>query len=261
VADHLTEEEQIDALKSWWKEYWKSIVLPIGAAVAVYFGWNQWSEQQLANAEAGGAKYEELVKSMETAPGQSLSAEQVALAKVAAAELIDSFSGSLYADHANLILARLAVNEKDMAAAEGFLMAVVSGGSNKAIEDLAKGRLARVKLAKQDYDGALALVSASGDSAYKSMFAEIRGDALAGQGNVLAAKTAFQEAIDNLAGDQFSRRSIIQLKIDGVDILASSGQTAAPEAPIDAPTDELQSGDAESADATPAATPADAEKS
>ena len=36
MAQHLTEEEQIEALKRWWKENWLSIVLPIVVAVVGY---------------------------------------------------------------------------------------------------------------------------------------------------------------------------------------------------------------------------------
>lgn len=233
MADHLTEEEQIEALKRWWNEYWKSVVIPIVLVVAGYYGWTEFQAQKEAKAQAGGLKYDQLVTVMKTDPGQSLSDDKTATAKALAAGMIEEYSGTLYADQATLILARFAVAEGDLAAASAYLQGVSEAGGNTAIKLLAKSRLARVKVAQGEYDAAIALASGNGDSEFSSVFAEVRGDALAAQGSVDAATTAYQDAIDNLPASQFSRRSILQMKVDGADILAGkvmaeeSGEPAA----------------------------------
>lgn len=232
MADHLTEEEQIIALKNWWNEYWKSVVIPIVAVVVGYFGWSTWQDQKQLKAASGGAKYLDLVKVMEVQPGAKLSDQQKSNAQLIATELIEEYAETLYADQANLILARFAVDAKDLNGAQAFLQRVVDNGSNSAIKDLATTRLARVKIANKEFDAALALVTASTskETGYKSLFAEVRGDALAGKGNAESAKTAYQEAIENLPPEQFNRRSILQLKIDGTDILAGAVKAKTPPA-------------------------------
>lgn len=229
MADHLTEEEQIEALKSWWKAYWKSIVIPVVAVVGGYFGWTMWQERQAQDAAQGHKRYQTLIEIMETAPGADLSDEKRAEAKVLATAIAGEFDGSLYADNANFILARLAMDTKDLDAAAGYLQRVVGDGANDAVKLLAQARLARVKLAQGDLAGALALVAVSGETKYAPLFAEIRGDVLAAQGNTDAARTAFEEAMENLSPQEFQRRSILQIKLDGVEILAGNVQSDAEE--------------------------------
>lgn len=256
MADHLTEEEQIQALKDWWKTYWKSVVAPVVIVAGGYFGWNVWQDKQALKAAEGGEQYKALISALETSPGKELSDEKRAEADVLATKIAQDFGGSLYADQANLILAKLAVDKKDLSAAEGFLQRVLSEGANQAIKDLATVRLARVKLALNDLEGALSLVATSGESKYASQFSEVRGDALAAQGKADVAKTAYQEAMDALTPQEFQRRSILQIKLDGVDILAGGIQlSASPDNGGDAQEESEDSQSAEekseSADAQP----------
>ncbi|MFL0804580.1 MAG: tetratricopeptide repeat protein [Agarilytica sp.] len=250
MADHLTEEEQIQALKEWWKTYWKSIVIPVVAVAGGYYGWNVWEDQKAATAAQASDQYASLISAMETAPGAELSEEKRSESSVLATQITQDYAGSLYADQANLILARLAVDEKDLPKAEGYLQRVVDAGANNAIKDLAKARLARVKLALGSLDAALALVAVSGDSKYASLFAEIRGDVLAAQGKTDAAKTAFQESMDSLSPQEFQRRSILQIKLDGADILALSPEAPSATEPSaeDAGVEEDEATDAETSE-------------
>lgn len=222
MADHLTEEEQIEALKTWWNDNWLSIVAPIVLVAFGYIGWNYWQTQTDMKAKEGSTAFEALLKTVEVAPGETLSAEKKAEAQVLAVALTDSHKGSLYADQSALILAKLAVEDGNLAKAAEHLNAVVTSGSNSAIQQLAKARLARVKIGLGEFDQALGLVASVSDEAFKSIFAELRGDALLGQGERLGAKTAYQEALDSLDLQDFRRRNIVELKLSGVNVVAHS---------------------------------------
>ena len=43
---YRTEEEQVEALKAWWRENGKSTVVAIAMAVMGVFGWQGWQKQQ-----------------------------------------------------------------------------------------------------------------------------------------------------------------------------------------------------------------------
>ncbi len=49
---YRTEEEQVEALKAWWDENGRSIVVAIVIALAAGFGWQGWKSQQEGQAEA-----------------------------------------------------------------------------------------------------------------------------------------------------------------------------------------------------------------
>lgn len=245
MADHLTEEEQIEALKNWWKEYWMSIVLPILLAAAGYFAWNTYQSNQEVKAKQGSLLYQEMV-SLTGEPAAELSEEKRNEAEVAAQQLIESYAGTLYADRAKLLLARFAAEQKDYDQAAKHLSDVVGNGVNEAVKNLARARLARVSFAQGNYDKAISMVSTPKDESFKSLFAEIRGDALAAKGDTAAAATAYQEALDSL-GDDYSRRGLLDLKLKGVALIADAAKQAPAAAQPEQPAND------DSAESTPEA--------
>ena len=46
MADHLSEEEQIEAFKRWWAENGLQTLLSIVLVVGGYFGWQGWQQHQ-----------------------------------------------------------------------------------------------------------------------------------------------------------------------------------------------------------------------
>ena len=59
MADHITEEEQIEALKRWWDDNGKQTILAIVLTVGGYFGWQAWTQhvdEQAAAASRAAAR-------------------------------------------------------------------------------------------------------------------------------------------------------------------------------------------------------------
>ena len=42
MAEMRTEEEQIEAIKQWWKKNGSSLLIGVGLALAIVFGWQAW---------------------------------------------------------------------------------------------------------------------------------------------------------------------------------------------------------------------------
>lgn len=213
MADHLTEEEQIEAIKRWWKENWLSLVLPIVVAIAAYTGWNFWQDQKAQSAQMASEKYQTLLGFFE-AP--SLSESEQGQALLLAEEIASSYSGSLYADLSRLIAARVAVEKNDLGKAQEILLAVVDEGKTDAVVQVAKARLARVHLSEGRYDQAAALVDSTDHESTKSLYAEIRGDAYLAKGQHDAARTAYEEALASLTPNQANQAAIVQFKLQGI---------------------------------------------
>ena len=56
MADHLSEEEQIEAVKRWWAANGMQTILAAVLVVGGYFGWQYWEqEQQLQTDQASNA--------------------------------------------------------------------------------------------------------------------------------------------------------------------------------------------------------------
>lgn len=230
MAQHLTEEEQIEALKRWWQENWLSIVLPIVVAVVGYVGWTFWQDNREQHAQIASDQYQQLLELVEVEPGSDLTDEQKTNVRAQATLIMEQFGDSMYADLSGLLLARFAVEDDNYEEAENILRTVAAQSDNAGLVQLANARLAKVLLNLGKHDEALSLVGQPQDQAYKSLYAEIRGDIYLAQNKPEEAHTAYQEALEVLDPQQFSRRGLLQVKIDstsvaGVDVAAAEQVT------------------------------------
>lgn len=214
MSVHLSEEEQLEAMKRWWKDYGKTIIISVVVAIGAYFAWNAWQDQQRAQAEAASATYEELLKIVSVEPGKSLSDSERTTAAHLAKELKEGDSTSLYAHNAAFFLARIAVSEGKLDEAAAELKWVLSQKPDDATEQLANLRLARVLFAQQAYDEALALVQTPPTVGFASEYAEVHGDILKAQGELDAARTAYEKALAAITQQQQERFMVLQMKLD-----------------------------------------------
>lgn len=222
MSDHLTEEEQLEALKRWWKENGKFIVLAVVVSVGGYFGWGAWQDHQRTQAEAASMQYEELL--------ESLLSEDRELASELVDQIKQTQGASLYAYNAAFIQAKAEVNSGDLEAAAEQLEWILEQKPGTAIEQLARLRLARVLAAQSSFEAALNLLQAvEPTGSFSSEYAEVRGDILLQQGEPNAALVAYETAITGLTAQQQNRAMLLQMKIDNLKTASADQEKAAPE--------------------------------
>ncbi|GAA5315442.1 MAG: YfgM family protein [Candidatus Pelagadaptatus aseana] len=214
MSAHLTEEEQLEALKRWWNENGKSTVVGVAVVVAGYFGWQGWEANQQRQAEIASNSYQDIMEALEVAPGQPLSEEKRATVVHLSEGLKADHENSLYASQAALFLAKMAVEKDELGKAAAELQWVIERNVDGSLTRLAKNRLARVLLAQQDYDAALALVADSDSGAFKSLFAESRGDILLAKGDTQQARAAYELAQQSMTEADRSRFALLSMKLD-----------------------------------------------
>lgn len=219
------EEEQIEALKRWWSDYGKTVVVALAAGLAVFFGWNYYQNNQVERAQERSVAFEQLVNSATSGNGE-LTQQEIAQLQPLANELADT--DGLYGDFASLYLAKFAVQQGDLNTAQQHLQSVVDGGSEAAVRDLARYRLARVLVSKEEADAALDLLASSTTAGYGPLYAEARGDILLSQNRLQDARDAYQIALSAI-GEAPMRRSILQLKLDNTKV-GTDGSNSSPAA-------------------------------
>lgn len=224
MSAHLTEEEQLEALKRWWNENGKSTVMGVALVVAGYFGWQGWQGNQQHQAETASAHYQDMLEALETAPGQALADDKRATVIHLAKGLKEEHRSSLYASQAALFLAKLASEQGDLAAAAAELQWVIERDVDAVLTKVAQHRLARVRLAESEYDQGLALVSDVEAGSFESLFAETRGDLLLAKGDVGGARAAYQLAQQTQGEADRSRAALLAMKLDD---LKGPAETAA----------------------------------
>lgn len=193
MVELRSEEEQLDAVKRWWKENGMSLIAGAVLAAAGVFGWNAWQNYQQGQAEAASMRYQQLVT---ITTGDELNEDQITRARDLVSELTDEHGGTLYAELALLLEARLAVQQDDLEGARTALESVSEDSSRRYVQSLAWLRLARIELADGNPEQALALLDKPITDALAAQQANVRGDAFAAQGDTDAARDAWKSAVE-----------------------------------------------------------------
>ncbi|EPC01922.1 hypothetical protein L861_19930 [Litchfieldella anticariensis FP35 = DSM 16096] len=212
MAELRTEEEQLEAIKRWWKENGKSLIAGVVIAAAGVLGWNAWKDYQANQAEAASMRYQQLISIV----GQNeLAADNRSRAQELIGEITDNHGDTLYADLAGLIEARLAVSDNDRAAAQAALGDVIENTPREYIRSLARLRLARLQLATDDPEAALATLDEEITSSLEAQRADIRGDAYLKLERDEDARDAYRQAMA-LAEEHNQPLYGVQLKLDNL---------------------------------------------
>jgi len=201
VSTYQTEEEQVEAIKKWWKENGKSVIGGVVLGLAVVGGGKGWLEYQRAQAENASARFESF--SQAAYDGDLETAEQ--RGKI----LLDEHQGSAYAAFAALELAQLYYQAGDKDKARLNLQWVLDNAKQEAISQLAKIRLARLMLDMEAYDDAARLATNPAEDAYQGEFLSIQGEVKLARGDREAARTAFSRALEK----GVSNPSLIRMKL------------------------------------------------
>ena len=98
MDEFKTEEEQIAAIKNWWKTNGTSVILAIVAALAIVFGYRAWQGNVEANKASASGLYQRLVNVVTAQQG--IADDQSA--SFIAGELKENFSETEYARFAAL---------------------------------------------------------------------------------------------------------------------------------------------------------------
>jgi len=201
----LEEQDKLDDLKSWWKQ-WGNVVtgtiLAVCLGVLGVQGWRWWTQHQ---AEQASVLY--------TAVSAAARANDTAKAKDAMAQLADKFGGTGYAPRAALIMAALYFDAGDAAGAKAQLASVIDRGGDDEMKEVARLRLAAVLFDEKQYDEALRTLDAKHGEPFAGIYADLRGDILAAAGRTDEARKAYQTALARLDAKS-PYRNFVQAKLD-----------------------------------------------
>jgi predicted negative regulator of RcsB-dependent stress response len=205
----LQEQEQLDALKAWWRTNsgWVSAAATAVLVVVLgYQGWNWYGMKQAAAASVLYEQFERAVTSKD--PGDATKARDLV------GTLIEHHASTVFAAMAALREAKANIDAGDLKAAKERLTWAAEHAGQKELALLARVRLAGVLLDEKSYDQALQVLKADVPDAFASEFADRRGDVYAAQGKLADARAAYAEALAK-AGSQ-PLRGLIQMKLDAL---------------------------------------------
>lgn len=220
---YRTEEEQVEAIKRWWKDNGNGILMGIGLAIALVFGWQSWQQNTRAKGEEASVLFsqmQEASRALLTMPATPVkegeapaeNPQRVTFEHLAK-QLKDEYAGSTYAVMAALMVARDKVDAGNAADAEKELRWALEQKPAEAISLIINLRLARVLAMKGELDNALALLEGIDPGAQKSTYEELRGDLYMAKGDVAKAREAYKAGLA-AAAESSNNRALLKTKLD-----------------------------------------------
>ncbi|MFC4656259.1 MULTISPECIES: YfgM family protein [Rheinheimera] len=198
-----TEEQQVEAIKRFWKENGLAIAAGVVLGLGGLYGWRYYQSSQLEKTMTQSQAYSQLLEKAQADDSTEL-AQQFQ-------SFVDTNADSSYAMLAAFVAAKEAVEKKDYAAAVKSLNFVVSSAKQPEMKALAQLRLARVQLEQKDHAAALSTLAAALPEAFKAQQEELKGDALLQAGEAAKAKTAYLAA---QSASKDSQSPILKVKLD-----------------------------------------------
>lgn len=207
LTEYLTEQEQIEILKNWIKQYSMVILAGVIIAIIAITGWRYWQQRQNKILHHASAVYDEmLTKRAQNDPEATL---------VQAQKVFTHYSQTPYGQMGALMLARNAILNKDYPKAEKQLNWVLDHSSIASIRQIARLRLARVKIAEQKPDEAVKILQKIEQKSFNGLIDEVKGDAYVAMKNSVLARKSYQQALTELPNAEVIR-PLLQMKYDNL---------------------------------------------
>jgi predicted negative regulator of RcsB-dependent stress response len=217
VDVYTIEDQQVEALKRWWKENAKSILLGIALGLAAVFGWRAWQAYQQNLGEGASVRYDQLM--------QLIQQGEMDRAREVGAQIVNDFGSTTYAFFSALALARLALEKDQLDAARQHLQWAYERAPQEPLKHITRLRLARVMLAQGQAQQAIDLIRGANSEAFAAQYREVEGDAYQALGKRVEAQEAYAKALQAVGGEHGGEhRERLQMKLDdlgGIEAKAS----------------------------------------
>jgi predicted negative regulator of RcsB-dependent stress response len=205
VNVYATEEEQVEALKKWWKDNGKSVLGGVLIGVAVLYGGKMWFEQRNRHIEIASAEFEAMI--------QDINQDKKNEAADRGAAILGQYTDTAYGELTALAMAKIKVDENDLVAAKSHLQWALDNAKQEDIKRIARLRLAQVLHAEAKYDEALQMLNIADVGKFAASYDELKGDIYVAKGDAAQARTHYDLALQSLEPTSRARR-YIEMKLD-----------------------------------------------
>ena len=214
MAEFNNEEEQLEALKEWWKENGRSVIAGIVLGAAALFGYKFWQDYRVEQAREASS----IVADM-----QALArGDEVGNLLEQAASLKSDYKRTPYAGLGALDAASAMVARGQLAEAEQELRWATDNAQLAEVQEVARVRLARVLIEQGRAQEALDALKVELPESFAGLVEELRGDAYRALGDLEAARNAYDRALLYTGGAS----EYLQLKRDDLGAVSAQGEQA-----------------------------------
>lgn len=199
---YQTEEQQVEAIKSYWQQNGNTIIAGIALGFAGFIGFNLYQDNKFEEELLVSDNYQTLIEqSGKDAKAFTANGEK----------FISENGNNSYVSLTALALAKESATHKDWPQVQKQLTTAIESAPTDGIKAIASLRLARVQVQLEQYSDALATLNNNLPESFTAAIEEIKGDAYLQQGKKDLARSAYQAAI---AADGIATSPSLQIKLD-----------------------------------------------
>jgi predicted negative regulator of RcsB-dependent stress response len=203
-VEYISEEQQVEQIKKWWKENGSSIIIGIVLGVGGIMGWRFWSDHQINQSAQASAHFDAMMFAVEN--------NQFEKAEQSANIIVDDFSSTPYLVYSQLTLAKIQFEQKDYDNSALSYQAIIDNNKSDSISFIARKRLADVYIDQKKYAEALGTLNVDYPESFTAAFEERKGDIYRYQGKKDDANSAYLLA--KLAFTKSEDAQFLQQKMD-----------------------------------------------
>lgn len=209
MSRYETEEEQVEAIKAWWKKNGTSLLTAILVFVVAFSGWRYWNNYNQVQATNASSLFEVMQLNMQQGTFGEVSRE--------ALKLMQEQPESPYASAAAMLMAKYSFSKGEFSEAQQHLEWVNEHAQDEMLKHTAMMRLARVLADQKQFAEAQSVMDKLNAQALlpaeKSHYDYISGLMALAQNDVTSASSAFKAVVEN-AGASKTLQGLAQIQLD-----------------------------------------------
>lgn len=219
MANHLDleEQEQLDQLKHFWKQYGNAITWALILVLGSFASWNFYQYWQRSQSVQAAAMFDAVERVVKVADSEKIDR--------AFEDMKERFPSTTYAQQAGLLVAKHYYALLNIDSTKAALSWVADKSSDSGYQAIAKLRLAGVLMDGKSYDEALKLLNGSFPASFSGLVSDRRGDVFLLQGKTKDAISEFESAFRNF-DERSEYRRLVEVKLNSLGVDPSTRANA-----------------------------------
>ena len=211
MANHLDleEQEQLDQLKHFWKQYGNLITWALIVVLGTFAAWNGYQLWQRNQSVQAAAMFDEIEKVVQGGDAQKI--------ERAFSDMKDRFAKTVHTQQAGLMVAKVSYEGNRVDAAKATLKWLVENASDPGYASIARLRLSALLIEEKNYAEALKLVATGISDEFSALSADRKGDIHVLQGNKPDAIKEYSKAYYTF-DEQSEYRRLVGVKLNALGV-------------------------------------------
>lgn len=201
---YSNENEQVDALRGFFAQNGKFLVIGVIVGIGVLAGWHYWSTHQDSSSREASAAYQQVSDALDVNKPATLEA----------AGKFVSENRNTYGALASLDLAKRYVDSNQLDKAASQLQNGLKDTKDANLQAVLNLRLARIQLQQKQPDEAIKTLDAVKGNGWTAIVADVRGEALLSKGDAKGARDAWSKGIASDASPAL--KEMLQMKMNNL---------------------------------------------